>query len=106
MYDKDGVLVKIDDIKRKKALANEKYNELHEMILTFKRMVDDTKMVYDTNSSKKFRVIAIHYIDIVNMYLEKVFKPYIDKLDKIINLYNEFSCETNTVIGVGDNSEI
>ena len=43
MYDKDGVLVKIDDIKRKKALANEKYNELHEMILTFKRMVKSYK---------------------------------------------------------------
>jgi hypothetical protein len=105
MQNNYDLIFDINDIKNKKALADKKYDELYKNVESFKKMIEETKEYYDTPSSKEFRIVSEHYIDIVTTYLNNVFKPYIDKLNNVINSYNELYNETNTSLG-GGNSEV
>ena len=106
MLNNYDLIFDINDIKNKKILADQKYNELYQNIELLKKMIEETKEVYDTPSSKKYRVVAERYLDITLLYLKNGFKPYIDKLDNIVNSYNELYHETDTSILVGDNDEV
>ena len=90
MKENNNILVDINDMRIKKKLIEEKYHELIEMIKTYKRMIDDTKNIYDTNSANYFRKIADGYIEQVEIYLNNDFKIYIDKLDDIIKEYSNY----------------
>ncbi len=96
----------INDIKSKKTLADQKFDELSKSVVEFKKMIEETKMIYDTPSSKKYYVVAEHYLDIVISYLDNILKPYINKLDNIINSYNELYHLTSTYVGKGDSDEV
>ena len=86
MVDKNIVL-KISSISDTKKLIDENYNELVSMIDKYKGMIDDTKNVYDTESANLYRKIADAYIDLVKKYLNTDFKPFVDKLDEIKDIY-------------------
>ena len=106
MLENYDLVFDVNNIKDKKVIADQKYNDLYKNVETFKKMIEDTKEFYDTPSSKEFRVVAEHYIDIVEAYLNGVFKPYIDKLNNIVNSYNELYNETNTSVGEGGSNEV
>ena len=101
-----NVVVSVNDINNKKTLINQKYDELYEMIKTYQKMIDETEKVYDTKSAKEFRLIAHRYIDIALLYLENDFKEYANKMDLIINSYNDFYTATKATIGSGDSDEV
>ncbi len=90
MTEKYNIVVSVKDIKDKKDLINQKYDELYNMIKRCQKMFDETKECYDTQSSKEFRLIASEYLNVVLLYLERNFKEYIDKLDNVINEYTDF----------------
>lgn len=107
MKDNYNLIVNFNDINTRKASAIQKYDELYQMVKTYQKMLDDTKECYDTPSGNHFRLVASRYIEIVLLYLENSFKPYIDKLDTITKAYNDgFYAPTSTNIENGDNNEV
>ncbi len=86
-----SVSVDIDDLKNKKKMLDDKYNELVKMFQNYKEMIDGTKEIYDTESANYFRKVADEYMNIAITKLETDFKTYIDKLNNTINSYTEYN---------------
>lgn len=84
---KADVVLKINSISDTKKQMDDKYNELISMIDKYKEMIDDTKSIYDTESANLYRTIADAYIGLVKKYLNTDFKPFVDKLDEIKDIY-------------------
>ena len=101
-----NIIVDVNDLKKRQALINTKYDELCKMIKTFQEMVDDTISYYDTPSSKEYRLVSHRYLDIASLYLNNDFKSYIDKFDIIVKEYEDFYKETGVSVGRGDTNEI
>ncbi len=101
----NSVVVDIKNLREKKKIIDEKYNELVEMFIKYQQMIEDTKQVYDTESAKYFRKIVKEYMEIAKIYLNNDFKLYIDKLDDIIEKYNTLSQDVFNNIN-GDENEI
>ena len=52
-------------------------------------MIEDTKNIYDTESAKYFRNVALNYMDIVPIKFDSDFLVYVDSLDDIVSKYSE-----------------
>lgn len=86
-----SVFLDMDDLIEKKKLIDEKYSELVGMLKNYKEMIENTEAVYDTNSAKYFRRVASEYMDYSFVKLEQEFKSYVDKLNKTITSYTDYS---------------
>ena len=84
---KTDIVLRINSISDTKKQIDEKYSELISMIDKYKEMINDTKNVYDTESANLYRTIADAYIDLVKKYLNTDFKPFVDKLDEVKDIY-------------------
>ena len=95
-----NVILEINSISNTKKQIDDKYSELVSMINKYEEMIEDTKNIYDTESATLYRKIAVSYIDLVHKYLNNEFKPFIDKLDEIKNVYmDEFNAISESVQG-------
>ncbi len=106
MLNKYNVGFNLEDIKKRKAVIEKKYHELEEMFKNFQNILEETKDFYDTPSSKKYYFVASQYLDISFLYLNNSFKPVVAKLDKVINEYNNFNMQTNSLIEGNDHHEV
>ena len=86
-----SVSVDIIDLKDKKKMLDEKYDELVKMFQNYKEMIDETKEIYDTESANYFRKVADEYMNIALSKLETDFKVYLDKLNDTIKSYTEYN---------------
>ena len=98
---REGFLtVDIGSIANTKKVMDEKYNELISMISNYKKTIEDSKAIYDTESASLYRKIAINYVDLIENYLNNDFKPYIDMLDEIKNIYiDEYNAIAKSIQG-------
>lgn len=95
-----NVILEINSISNTKKQIDDRYSELVSMINKYEEMIEDTKNIYDTESATLYRKIAVSYIDLVHKYLNNEFKPFIDKLDEIKNVYmDEFNAISESVQG-------
>lgn len=101
-----NLIVNSSSIRSKKTLAVQKCDELIEMIRTYQKMIDETNTIYDTVTANKYRLVAHQYLDIVLTYLDKDFKEYINKLDTIIDTYDNYYTLTGIKVGKSDKDEV
>lgn len=74
--------------KTKKNMIN-KCNELIEMFNNYKKIVDDSKKIYDTDSGNLYRTIVEQYTNLIISFINNDFIPYVNSLDEIENIYRE-----------------
>lgn len=76
----------IDSTKRK---MDVKIDELMSLLNKYQEIIEESKLIYDTESATLFRRIANSYVEIMKQYLNNECKPYINKLDEVKNKYIE-----------------
>lgn len=95
-----NVVVDIKSIASTKKMMDSDYTMLLDMFNKYKQMIEETKSIYDTESATLYRTVATGYLDLIEKYLNNDFKPYIDKLDEISNIYtNEFNAVSQSIGG-------
>ena len=98
--DNKNVVIDIKSIESTKKIMDEQFLALLSLLKDYREMIEDTKRIYDTESGTLYRTLASSYVDYVEEYLNKEFKPYVDKLDEIRNIYiNEFNTVSQSLGG-------
>ena len=85
-------------LETKKLMEND-YNEILVLLNKYKRIIEESKEIYDTSSSLLFRKIALGYLELIINYLNNDFKPYIDKLDIVKSTYAAINNEIQSIMG-------
>ena len=94
------LIVDTNTLEKTKKIMDKCYEELVTMINTYKKMIDDSKSVYDTESATIYRKIADGYAELILKYINNDFKPYIDGMDDIKNAYIvEYSAISKSIQG-------
>lgn len=101
---KQNISIDMNDMKKKRDLLNEKYNELVKMFRNYGKMLEDTKTVYDTDSANYFRSVSTEFLNLSLVKLNSDFKGYLDKLNNTINSYTEYSNLIKEKVEKGDNN--
>lgn len=84
-----NLFVSTNSLSNTKSTMDSDCNDLLGMIGEYRKMFDETKIFYDTDSATSYRRLVNRYLDMVEKYIKDDFMPYVDNIDTIRKIYIE-----------------
>ncbi len=83
------VKVNIESLVSTKKLIDASFSDLLSLLKRYKKMVDNTKKIYNTETGELYRKYTNAFLDCFEKYLNKYFKSHVDELNFIIKEYDD-----------------